>query len=218
MQIKTRVQELTPNELIRITLYYQMKWFWLVCLCVLLIGAWHGLGWLIFFSVVFPVFLVLGVRRSLNSKANRVFYAKRHYEMDDQFLHTYMEDGGMSKLAWDHFHRALKFRKYCLLFLSEIQFFLIPDSLFYTDADRQAFEAFLLERKLLKPEKEAMGWPLRLAWEGLFLLVWLMCVGAALFFYFTQVSDNVTAYLLSFLVLTYPVFQAARLLRLFRKS
>jgi len=108
MQIKTRVHELKPEELIRLTISYRMRWFWPVCLGMLLIGAWHGFLWLIAFSILFPALIVAGVHHSLKSRVNRVFYVDKHYEMDDRFLHTYLEGGGMSKIAWNHFHRALR--------------------------------------------------------------------------------------------------------------
>jgi|GEM_PF-2987377 len=216
MQIKTRDQELTPNELL-LVYYWHQRGMGVAVLALFLAGLAFGRLDLACIPLILALFLVLAMRRSVLSKANRVFFAKRRYEMDDTYLNTYMADGSMGKLAWSNFHKAVRFRKSYLLFLSEIQFYYISDGLFYTDADRAAFEAFLKDRGLLKEKKKMSGF-VRFLFETLFFLVWVVCVLAGLAFYFAEWGDAVTAYLLSCLIFTYPVFQAVRLARLLRKK
>jgi len=218
MQIKTREQEVTPRELLSIY-YWNTRSLGLVILVLFFIGLFSDASTLIFLPLIFVVFLLIATRRSVHSKANRIFFVKRHHEMDDDFLCTYLVDGGMGKMAWGHFHRCVRFRESFLLFLSETQFHYIPYSMFYGDADRQVFESFLREKGLLQDKSKAEpSWPVRLAFEAALFLMWFIFMVVGLVLFFTKNSDNVSAFLMSLLLVVYPAFQIVRLARLIVKK
>jgi len=219
MQIKTRDQQVTPKELFKLAVFWQMRATWLLFAVLFLFGVFLREPFLMFFCVVFPLLILWGFYRSLNGKANRFFYMPRHYEMDDQYFCTFLQDGGFGKVGWDHFYRCVRYGKSYLLFLSETQFHLMPYSIFFSEADREAFEAFLKERKILQTEKKKMGWSLRVFFEVALFLIWFLIVLLGLVFVFTELYDAVSVSLLAFLVVLYPAFQIVRLVRrLLRKK
>ena len=210
MQIKTREAGFPLEELLSV-FYWNMRSLGVAVLVLFFLGLAFDMPALSYFPLILAVLLIIGTRRSLCNKANRIFFAKRRYEMDDAFLNTFMDDGSLGKLAWGNFHRCVRFRKSTLLFLSETQFTYLPDYTFTCDPDLETFKAFLKDRGLLTEKKRELSGPARFLFEALFLLTWLVCSFGAFVFYVGFLSDAVNTYFLAFILFSYPVLQIARL-------
>ncbi|TES90770.1 MAG: hypothetical protein E3J87_09290 [Candidatus Cloacimonadota bacterium] len=150
MNIKTKEFQLTKGEYFNIiTLkYFKRKW-WLFILLFLIAGLLWLLGrfyialFIFVFTVIYPIFLIVFFWIYSNSKKNKIFYTKRFYEVDNEFLSAYLEDGSLQKTKLDNIIKVVKTSKYYLLYISITQFFYIPFSAFNNAEELKSFDELL---------------------------------------------------------------------------
>ena len=150
MHIKTKEFQLTKGEYFNIiTLkYFKRKW-WLFILLFLIAGLLWLLGrfyialFINVFTIIYPIFLIVFFWIYSNSKKNKIFYTKRFYEVDNEFLSAYLEDGSLQKIKLDNIIKVVKTSKYYLLYISITQFFYIPFNAFNNEEELNNFDGLL---------------------------------------------------------------------------
>ena len=105
---------------------------------------------LLFASVAaYLLFYVFFLWRYVASPENRVVFEKRRFEIDEDFIHGYVDDGSYARTTWRHVVRVVNSATYYLLYISKAQFFYLPYDAFASEADRGEFEAFLHKQNLI---------------------------------------------------------------------
>jgi hypothetical protein len=78
-------------------------------------------------------------------------FIARYWEMDENFISIYYEDGSMSKFRFEHLVKAIKQSEFYLLYITMTgQFHYLPISAFETEKDIHRFELFLESKQLMK--------------------------------------------------------------------
>jgi hypothetical protein len=78
-------------------------------------------------------------------------FIARYWEMDENFISIYYEDGSMSKFRFEHLVKAAKQSEFYLLYITMAgQFHYLPISAFETEKDIHRFELFLESKQLMK--------------------------------------------------------------------
>jgi hypothetical protein len=111
-------------------------------------SAWPVVLWAAIFLFAGPAFLLLSLWRQACHPRNRLFFLRRRHELDDEFLHTRLEDGSAGKVALSSFVRLKTEKDAFKLFTTARQFVHIPFSAFSSEADRAEFAAILARRGL----------------------------------------------------------------------
>jgi len=145
--IRTKEFSLSKTEFFIITTinYFKSRW-WLVTLLLLvllytiashlrLVLSLAIIAYLFWITVYFWLFA--------NSKENKIFFKKRYYEIDDEFITGYIEDGSFSKIKLSNIVKVVKTKKYYLLYTSQIQFIYLPLSIFTSENDVINFNSIL---------------------------------------------------------------------------
>jgi uncharacterized membrane protein YobD (UPF0266 family) len=81
------------------------------------------------------------------NKKSSLFFAKRTFEIDNQVITVFFEDGTINKIPINNIVRVIKNLKYYRLFLSKKQFAFIPVNAFEREDDIRRFDAILKARK-----------------------------------------------------------------------
>lgn len=160
MNIKSNEYQLTKKEFFKICLLVNFKRLAVLAVIYLilfdaavflkLLNAYWLVIVIAVFVILIPVISVLSLLFYLNSKANKIFYKKKRFEIDDDFLTTYLEDGSFGKIKLDSVVKIIKTYKYYMLFISQAQFQYLPKSAFLSEQDIKSFEDLLKNKKLLK--------------------------------------------------------------------
>jgi hypothetical protein len=79
-----------------------------------------------------------------------VNFIPRYWEIDENFISIYYEDGSLSKFRFDHLIKATKQSEFYLVYFSIQQFYYLPLAAFETEKDIHRFELFLEGKQLLK--------------------------------------------------------------------
>ena len=106
-----------------------------------------GLGFAVS-AVFYPLFILSYAWRFATSRQNHMVYVRRHYQFDDEYIYTQMEDGSDSNIRYDYVTRVVTKRRHHLLYVSKTQFICVPFRAFKTQEDRHAFETLLRNHHL----------------------------------------------------------------------
>jgi len=97
--------------------------------------------------VIFFSYLALRAWLHATAKKNRLFYAERVFEIDNQSLTIYFKNGTVNKILITDIVRVIKNLKYYRLFLSKKQFIFLPLDVFQRVDDINRFDAILKARR-----------------------------------------------------------------------
>jgi len=160
MIIKSKEYQVTKKELYKIgAVNYFKKILIFALIYFVIFGAaiFFGLvnmGWLItvilIFFVAMPLFVAISLLFYVNSKENKIFFKKRYFEIENNFLINHLDDGSSGRINIDNIIKVIKTAKYYLLYVSAIQFHYLPKSAFLSAEDIEKFDTLLKEKKLLK--------------------------------------------------------------------
>jgi hypothetical protein len=97
------------------------------------------------FGLVAPFFINLKKTQSILN------FIARYWEIDENFISIYYEDGSLSKLRFEHLVKAIKLGEYYLLFMTAAGYFhYLPISAFESEKDIHRFDLFLKGKQLIK--------------------------------------------------------------------
>jgi len=160
MNIKGREYQLSKKEFFKICLrisFKKLAVFAAIYLILFSAAVFFKLldaYWLSIVAAVFFVFIpfvsLLAILSYLNSKQNKIFYKKRKFEIDDDFITTYIEDGSIGKNKFDNVIKVVRTARYYMLYISQSLFIYLPKSAFLSQEDINSFEDLLESKKLLK--------------------------------------------------------------------
>ena len=81
----------------------------------------------------------------------KINYQKKRWQIDENFVSTFYEDGSSTKTHIDNFLEVKLMAECYILYLSKKGLFqYLPIAAFKTEADRQEFHDFLVAKELLK--------------------------------------------------------------------
>lgn len=156
-QIATKEVELTKGEFFLITASNLLGRRWLLVVALIAVTACllclQGLrlfsGCMLLFTVFYPAWVVWYAWRFAVSSENKLVYEKRRFEFDDKFIKGWLTDGSHTEIRYEHVTRAVKSRKYYLLYLSKTQVICIPFLAFPSGEDIHALDTLLRSKHLL---------------------------------------------------------------------
>jgi hypothetical protein len=99
-------------------------------------------------AILYPALLMFYVWRFAGSPENKIIYAERRFEFDDEFINGYLPDGSESKFRYDHITRVERSTNHYQLHLSRTQVVCIPVRAFHSQEDRDGFDSLLREKGL----------------------------------------------------------------------
>lgn len=97
-----------------------------------------------FFTILF--YLLLSLFSFVSSSKNKAFYLKRSIEIDDLFLHEYMEDGSYSKIHLSQFISILDKKNFYLMMNSASTFYFIRKESFVDEVQHETFKREILQK------------------------------------------------------------------------
>jgi type VI protein secretion system component VasK len=97
--------------------------------------------------LIFFLYLVIRCWFHASSKKNELFYKERFFEIDDDYLVSFLEDGTINKIKINNIARVVKKSGSYRLFLTRKQFVYIPLNAFRTNGDINRFDSILKMRK-----------------------------------------------------------------------
>jgi hypothetical protein len=101
--------------------------------------------------VVYLGYIFLRCWMHTNSKKNQLFFAERHFEVDNQIIYCHFDQGTVNKIAINDIARVVKNRRFYRLFLNKKQFVYLPIEAFKTPGDMNRFDEMLKSRKYKRP-------------------------------------------------------------------
>ncbi|MBH8572228.1 YcxB family protein [Nostocaceae cyanobacterium CENA369] len=159
MQIKTKTFNITPKEFRQLlaSYYFRQRRNLLISYGVLLVITFllpfdEKLVFLrIYFLFLFAFGLVAPFFINLKKTQSILNFIARYWEIDENFISIYYEDGSLSKLRFEHLVKAIKLGEYYLLFMTAAGYFhYLPISAFESEKDIHRFDLFLKGKQLIK--------------------------------------------------------------------
>lgn len=148
MEIKTKDFELTKKEYFKILMINYFKWWFIAFIFLMGIFVRKIFYWGVILA--YCIWLILYFWFYTNSKKNKIFFKKRHFEINDDFLICYLEDGSLDKIKIDNIIKVIKKPKYYLLFISKNNFIYLPLEIFSSSEDIKNFDSLFKSKNLLK--------------------------------------------------------------------
>ena len=153
-KIKTLRFSLPKNHYFQIMVYNYMRsrgWLFLAGFVLACAAMFRGMseGWLLlFFAVVYPLAMVGYLWVQAGSEDNKLFFIKRSYEIDDEKITVYLQDGTINQVRFEHVINVIKRAQYYLLYISQSQFIYLPFHAFENQGT-EALEDILRRRNLI---------------------------------------------------------------------
>jgi hypothetical protein len=152
--IKTKTVKQTPKALFEILIlryikhrWWLLAWIWVLTIVILLQARYDNFSYFIMiFSVVYPVMIILQLWRYVKSKENRILFLERYYEIDNERINGIIDQDTYSPIKLEHFIKVDLIRRTYLLYVSKNQFIYIPIESFKTEEDRNWFENEILTK------------------------------------------------------------------------
>lgn len=130
--------------------YFRTRW-WFLAVFIVVLAVYSAVGesgpvrtLVNVFLVAYPVLIVAGYWHYAHSQENKIFFVGRYYKIDREKLVGVLNDGTESTIRKEHFVRAVRGRRFYLLYLSARQFIFLPRTSFQSESDIRWFrEEFL---------------------------------------------------------------------------
>ena len=121
-------------------------WLLAIILFLLVIGTIRQDIGPILFVVFFLVFIIFYFLWYAYSKKNILFFKERYFEIDNDFITGYLDDGSMDKINLQNIVGFLKRKDFFLLWISKGHFIYMPFSCFKSESDLKEFERIIQEK------------------------------------------------------------------------
>lgn len=152
--IRTKSVKLSYKDLFLILILRYIKkrwwlyvWIWVLALILSLDGINDSFDvFIIGFSIVYPIFLVIYFWRYVTSKDNKLLLSERYYEIDSEKINGIIDADTYSPIKLEHFIRKDVIRNTYLLYVAQNQFVYIPFDSFESDSDRIWFEDEIIKK------------------------------------------------------------------------
>ena len=148
--IQTEKFILTSSKYFQIMLrnyFRRMIWLWSILILFLLFGIFIGDIDIILFVIPLALFLLIFIVlfswHYAYSKRNNIFFRERYYDIDEDFITGYLDEGTTSKINIKSIINLRKTKEYFLLYISKAQYFYLPFSCFKSEADLIEFEKLI---------------------------------------------------------------------------
>jgi hypothetical protein len=147
--IKTKSIKLTPKSYFKVLIsnYFLLRWWlylfiWLVTVFLIFVKFDYFTVFMIVFSIIYPLMLVFTYWRYANSKDNKIAFIERYYEIDEEKMTAYLEDGTINPFKFSYIIKIRKRKEYWLLYISKSQFIYLPLSSFASENDFDRFKTY----------------------------------------------------------------------------
>lgn len=146
--ITTSKFQLTSNEFLKIILsvYLKKRWWYfpLIWTFAILFSVDHKIDsfqrFFIYFAIFYPILFLYRYWSYANSKDNKIYLLERYFEIYEDRLVGFLEDGSESTIRCEHFVKFINLKNIYLLYISKNQFIFIPKDAFQTSQDKEWFE------------------------------------------------------------------------------
>jgi len=154
MHIKTNKFSMSRKEFFLISARKLLRPSMIVCMIIIFLGLLFRPGdYILRGVVIFILICFYLIWRSTCSKENKIFFKERRYEITDDFLYAYLNDGTEDKLNLENITKITATKKYYLIFMSKATFFYLPIDALVSEEDKNTLDNFIKEWKLKKKNK-----------------------------------------------------------------
>ncbi|MFP4322420.1 MAG: YcxB family protein [Anaerolineales bacterium] len=153
-----KTQEFAPSQedfILLSFLYLLRTWGWLhgllfvvTLIFVILAGDLIVLAIWLALWILLPVFYGFYFAQQAYSRGNEALFRRRYFDITDEFITSFAEDGASERLRWDYIVRVWKFFRYYLVFPNNAMFVLLPHDAFQSEADHQRFVGWMIQHGL----------------------------------------------------------------------
>lgn len=155
--IKTKEIILTANEFffLLLSIYIKKRWWVLVwiwgMILILLFGSQMSYVEYVVsvFLILLQIIQVLQYWLYAHARDNRIYLQPRHFEINDEQITEYMNDGTSSVIKIERIIRVMQVRKSYLLFVARNEYIYLPFEAFESQEDLEWFENEVI-RKIKK--------------------------------------------------------------------
>ncbi len=147
-----QLSERTYFEMLFVKYLRQRVW-WLVLMIALAVVRLYSHHWdafsyvVVALPVIFVTYAFLYFRNFAYSRENKVITLSRYYEIDDDLLVGFMEDGTQSQIKLQHFVKTYQTKEYALAYLSRMSFVYLPKDAFQSPTEFDQAMSWI-ERKM----------------------------------------------------------------------
>ena len=97
-------------------------------------------------AVIFSIYLMVRCLRHVAAKKNRLFYADRYFEIDNQVINCRFTDGSSNQVKLNTIRRVVRTPHHFELYVGKKQFIYLPVSAFENERDYNIFVSLLKSR------------------------------------------------------------------------
>ena len=127
--------------------WWLLAWMWVLAVIIGLQETYDNFSlFLIVFSLIYPLLIILILWRFVTAKDNKILFLERHYEIDNDRITGIIDQDTYSLTKIEHFIKAELIQGTYLLYLSKSQFMYIPIDSFRTSEDKLWFEKEVLSK------------------------------------------------------------------------
>jgi len=152
--IKTKRFKYPSKELFNILMlrytkkrWWLFAWIWVLTIIMIVVDSQDSFNYFLMgFSIVFPVLLVIQTWRYVNSNSNKLLLLERYYEIDNDKINGIIDEDTHSTIKLEHFIKVEFIRNTYLLFIAKNQFVYIPVDSFESIEDRKWFESEIINK------------------------------------------------------------------------
>lgn len=145
--IESKSFRITNKDFFQLLMERHLRERWWLYALFISMAVFHGLkpnkielDWffLIFF-IFYPLVFVLQIYRHAYSKANKIFFEERYFQIDTKSIKAFMKNGSESTVTFDNLIKKGELKTYFLLYIAKNQFIFIPKSCFKSEQDKAWF-------------------------------------------------------------------------------
>jgi hypothetical protein len=152
--IWTRKVEMTGDEFfyLLLTIYFKKRWImliwiWLLIFVLLFSSRINLLQYmLVGILVLTQLILIIQYWVYAHSKDNRIYLLPRYFEITEEQIVEWMDDGTSSAIKVERFIRVMRTGKCYLLFVAKNEYVYLPFSSFESEADMEWFNSEIVKK------------------------------------------------------------------------
>lgn len=146
--IRTRKVEMTGDEFfyLLLTIYFKKRWImliwiWLLIFVLLFSSRINLIQYLLVgILVVTQLILIIQYWVYAHSKYNRIYLLPRYFEITEEQIMEWMDDGTSSTIKKERFIKVMRTGKCFLLFVAKNEYVYLPFAAFESETDLEWFD------------------------------------------------------------------------------
>jgi len=150
MDIKTNDFALDEGEYFNLLFVNNIKsrwWFFAVLIAAVF---YFKNPFLLILAGVYLGLAAMEIAFSLGSEENKPLFKQKFCKITEEAVIVYFKDGDLQKIRWENIAKAVRGKSYYRLHLTRKNYIHLPFKAFGFEEDRKNFDAFLVQKELLR--------------------------------------------------------------------